>query len=170
MSRARVDPYGELLLLLAAPSVLPGVSSVVGTLAGLAAVALGLQLAWGRGEPWMPNRLRERLGHSRLALRMRMWIQRRLRPLAGWRVPPYPRALAGCTAAWSGFLLSLPLAVVPFANVIPGLAIGMVGAGLMARRPLFGWIGTLLSGAFTLVLLALGGTVLAALQRWWPAR
>jgi hypothetical protein len=168
MNRTRVDPYGELLLLLAAPAVLPGVGSVIGTLAGLAAMGLGAQLAWGRTEPWLPRGLRERLGHSRLALRLRMWIQRRLRPLAGWRVPPYPRALAGVTAAWSGFLLSLPLAVVPFANLIPGLAIGMVGASLMARRPLFGWIGTLLSAGFTGVLLALGGTVLAALRRLLP--
>jgi hypothetical protein len=58
--------------------------------------------------------------------------------------------------------------VVPFANVIPGLAIGMVGACLMARRPLFGWSATLLSAAFTAGLLALGGTVLAALRRLLP--
>lgn len=168
MSRARVDPYGELLLILAAPSVLPVVGSVVGVLAGLAAVVLGLQLAGGRSEPWLPPGLRGRLGQGRLGLRLRMWIQRRLRPLSGLPVPGYPRPLAGLTAAWSGLVLALPLPMVPFANVIPALAMGLVGASLMARKPLFGWAGTVLAGAYTGFLAVLGRTVLAALGRLLP--
>lgn len=160
-----MDPYGELLLLLAAPSVIPLVGSVVGPLAGVAAVLLGVQLALGRSEPWMPRRWRGKLGRSPAALRLRMWIQRRLRPFAGIPVPAFPRALAGFTAAWSGLLLALPLPVIPFANVLPAMALGLAGASLMARKPLFGWAGLVLSLVFTGMVAALGGAVLATLRR-----
>jgi hypothetical protein len=160
-----VDPYGELLLIIAAPSVLPLLGAMVGPFAGVAAMFIGLQLALGRSEPWLPRRLRNRMTQGRLAIRLGIWIQRRLRPFSRFPVPRYPRILAGSTAAWSGLLLALPLPVIPFANVVPALALGLVGAGLMARKDLFGWIGTALSGGFTLLVLSFAGAVVAALRR-----
>lgn len=153
--------YGSLLILTAAPAVIPGLGSVAAPLSGFAAVLLGCQLAMGRPEPWLPERWRERLqGVSTL----RRAEDRVLALAARWNltaVPPMPRRVAGLAAAWAGFLLLLPLAVIPFSNTLPALALAALGAGLQGARALMGWLGLALLGTFTAALAGLVATIFA---------
>lgn len=148
--------YGTLVLVLAASSLLPGVGAIAAPLSGAASLALGLQLAAGRRIPWVPERVRGWLSSSTFGPRLSLWIQNHLRPLFGLPTPRFPGILAGLTVAWTGLLLVLPLALIPFSDLIPALALGLVGAGLAARRSLFGWLGMATSGGFTALLIILG--------------
>lgn len=152
--------YRALLLLAAAPAVLPGVGMLAAPFSGAAAIMLGCQLALGRSHPWLPARWRARLAHSTLLPRMetkvqafeQAWIPRGGRPI--------PRWLLGLSAAWSGFLLFLPLGLIPFSNTLPALAIAALGAAHEGPRAWMGWLGVGLSTSFTMVL---GGLALSLL-------
>jgi hypothetical protein len=150
------DAYGTLLLVLAAPTLLPGLGFLTAPLAGLAGLAVGVQLAVGRRAPWMPSRARAWMDDASLGPRLSLWLQDRLRPLQGLRLPRLPRVLAGLAVCWSSLLLVLPLVFVPFGNAIPALALALLGVGLAVRRSLFGWLGTALSGGYTAFLALLG--------------
>lgn len=158
------ESYGTLLLLLAAPSLLPGVGAVAAPLSGAACLALGFQLAAGRRIPWVPDRLQGWMSSSALGPRLSLWIQEHFRPLLGLPTPRFPLVLAGLTVAWTGLLLVLPLMFVPFSNMIPALALGLVGAGLAARRSLISWLGMALSGGYTALLIILGEALILAAQ------
>lgn len=157
-------PYGAILVLLAAMSVVPGVGTVTGPLVGLASLLLGIQLALGRPEPWLPAWMGRRVASDELGRRFSTWLQDRVRPLLRFTLPRFPGLLAGLTVAWSSFLLILPLAFVPLANTIPSLSVGLVGAGLLAGRSLLGWLGLLVAGGYTLALAFLGEALFLASQ------
>lgn len=156
--------YGTILVLLAATAVVPGVGMVTGPLVGLAGLFLGVQLALGRPTPWVPAWLQQRMVSSDLGPRFSTWIQDRCRLLLHLRPPQIPALLAGLTVAWSSLLLLLPLAFIPFSNTIPSLAVGLVGAGLLAQRSLLGWLGLALAGGYTVILACLGEALFLAAQ------
>lgn len=160
------DSYGTLLLVLAAPALLPGVSLVMAPLAGLASLVLGLQLVVGKRVPWMPERVRSWMAASPMGPRLSLWIQERARPLLRLPAPSFPRLLAGLTVAWSSLLLVLPLVFVPFGNVVPALSLGLVGAGLVVRKSLLSWMGMALSGGYTTLLIVLGEALLIVVQEF----
>lgn len=164
------ESYGALLLMLAAPSVLPGIGAVAAPLAGAASLALGLQLALGRRVPWMPDGLRTWMSTSTLGPRLSLWIQARVPAFLRAPMPRFPALLAGLTVAWSSLLLLLPLAFVPFANAVPALSLGLIGLGLASHRSHFGWMGMALSGGWTALLAAFGEALLpVALKLLSPA-
>ncbi len=158
------DSYGSLLLMLAAPALLPGIGMVAAPLAGLAGIAIGVQLAMGRRVPWMPDGVRTRIVSSALGPRLSLWIQARCQPLLSLPSPRFPMLFAGLTVAWSSLILLLPLAFVPFSNTIPALSLGLMGAGLMVRKSLFSWLGMALSGGYTALLIILGETLILVTQ------
>jgi hypothetical protein len=169
MSRAAVrtragQAYGTILILLAATAIVPGVGMVTSPLAGLACLFLGAQLALGRPTPWMPTWLRTRVASSDLGARFTRWIQDWCRPILHLSPPRFPILLAGLTVAWSSLLLILPLALIPFSNMIPSLSVGLVGASLVAQRSLLGWLGMVLAGGYTVILALLGEALLLATQ------
>jgi hypothetical protein len=96
--------------------------------------------------------------------RLSVWIHRRFKPILHLTPPRFPHFLAGATVAWSSLLLLLPLIFIPFSNVIPSLAVGLVGAGLVAQKSILGWLGLALSGGFTLALVLLGEALLLGIQ------
>ncbi len=104
------------------------------------------------------------MSSSTLGPRLSLWIQNHLRPLLGLSAPRVPVILAGLAVAWTGLLLALPLAFIPFSNMIPALALGLVGAGLAARRSLFSWLGMALSGGYTALLIILGEALILIAQ------
>ena len=157
-------PYGTVLVLLAAMSVVPGIGTVTGPLVGLASLILGIQLALGRPEPWLPAWLRRRVTYADHGSRLAHWLQDRCRPLLHLALPRFPGLLAGLTVAWSSLLLILPLVFIPLGNTIPSLSVGLVGAGLLVGRSLFGWLGLLLAGSYTLALAFLGEALFLATQ------
>ncbi|MBI4912409.1 MAG: exopolysaccharide biosynthesis protein [Acidobacteria bacterium] len=156
------DAYGALLVMIAAPALVPGLGALAAPFAGLAGLALGAQLAIGRRIPWVPSRVRAWVTTAPMGPRMSLWIQKRLQPFLRLPSPGFPRVLAGLTVAWSSLLLVLPLAFVPFSNMAPALALGLVGLGLAARKSLFGWLGAALSGGYTALLILVGEAVLLA--------
>ncbi len=158
------DAYGALLLVLAAPALVPGLGVLAAPLSGLAGILLGAQLVLGRRTPWVPARVRAWMAAVPLGPRLSLWLQERLRPLLRLPAPGLPRVLAGLTVAWSSLLLVLPLAFVPFGNVVPALALGLVGAGLAVRKSLLSWLGMALSGGYTALLIVLGEALLLAAQ------
>ena len=158
------DSYGALLLMLAAPTLVPGVGMIMAPLVGLVGLALGVQLAVGRPAPWMPDRTRVWVTSSALGPRLSLWIQERFRPWLRLPSPRFPKILAGLTVAWSSLLLLLPLAFIPFSNIIPALSLGLVGVGLVVRKSLFSWLGMVLSGGFTALLILLGEALILAAQ------
>jgi hypothetical protein len=153
------DAYGTLLLVLAVPTLLPGLGLLTAPLAGLAGLGVGVQLTLGRRAPWMPSRARAWMDDASLGPRLSLWLQARFQPLQGLRLPRLPRVLAGLAVSWSSLLLVLPLALVPFGHTIPALALGLLGVGLAVRRSLFGWLGAALSGGYTAFLALLGEAV-----------
>lgn len=156
--------YGTLLVLLAAMSAVPGLGMVTGPLMGLAGLLLGVQLALGRPAPWLPGWLGKQMAASDLGSRFSAWILNRCGPIRHLAPPRFPTLLAGFTVAWSSLILILPLAFIPFSNTIPSLSVGLVGAGLLAHRSLLGWLGLILSGGYTLVLVLLWETLLLLVQ------
>ena len=156
--------YGTILLLLSASSVLPGVGMVTAPFVGLASLLLGIQLTTGRSTPWLPAWLRSRIEASDLGPRFGHWLHQRCRPLLQMALPSFPLPLAGLTVAWSSLILILPLAIIPFSNTIPSLSVGLIGAGLLTGRSLFGWLGMALSGGYTVALVLLAEVLILALQ------
>lgn len=158
------DTYGAVLLLLSATAVAPGIGMVTAPFAGMASLLLGLQLTTGRPTPWLPVWLRTRLAASNLGPRFGRWIHARCRPLLLVALPRFPHVLAGLTVAWSSLILLLPLALIPFSNMVPALSVGLIGAGLLTGRSLFGWLGLALSGGYTLTLMLLTEMLILAVQ------
>ena len=158
------NAYGATLLLLAATSAIPGVGMVTGPLAGTASLVLGIQLAWGRQQPWMPLWLKTRMASSAVGPRLSLWIHEHCKSMLHLTPPRFPLFLAGMTVAWSSLLLVLPLIFIPFSNVIPSLAVGLVGAGLVAQKSILGWLGLVLSGGFTLALVLVGEALILSIQ------
>jgi hypothetical protein len=123
------------LLLLTPLGGLPGVPTAVGLLLVLVAV----QQLFGRAYPWFPRQLRERgVDHARLqsALeRARPWARRIDRFLK-----PRVTALASAPMSHANIILVIllgalmpPLELIPFAVVVPALAVLLLGLGITAR-------------------------------------
>ena len=161
------NTYGAILLILAATSIVPGIGVVTGPFAGVASFLLGVQLIAGRHVPWMPTWLQTRMASVDVGPRLSQWIQEHCKQILHLTPPRFPLFLAGLTVSWSSLLLILPLAFVPFSNTIPSLSIGLVGAGLVTRKSLLGWLGIAVSGGYTLALAILGEALLLAAQAFF---
>lgn len=139
---------GTLLLLLAMPCLLPvpGVGTVLG--AGMAALAVAM---WrGQGEPCLPQRV------ANLEL-PRLWAQRVLQGLAcayetaGRHAKARLSHLAGPTwrsavAVAVGLMAIIVVLPVPFGNLLPALALMLIGLGLIFRDGIAVILGLLMSG------------------------
>ncbi len=154
---------GALLMLLAAPCVLPvpGVGSVL----GLGIAALAWTMWCGRDTHDLP----ERVGKLTMP---RLWARRVLALLArvhvlstGMARPRWDQLLASgsrtwipLVVAWLAFLIILPI---PFGNVLPAVALMLLGVGIAARDGLFVAASAATAGvatAFPIVLLAAGAS------------
>lgn len=155
--------FGPLLMVLAVPAGLPGLGSLAAPAVGFAAMALGIQVAAGRATPWIPERARRWLTPGPALRPLARKVLRSLRRARRIPMPPLPSWLVGAAVAWTGFLLLLPLAIVPLSNTLPALALGLLGGGLTPSRSALGWLGLGLSGAFTAFLALLADLILAAL-------
>jgi hypothetical protein len=146
--------YGPLLLLIGLFSISP--ATIVPGMTWLAAslaLILSLQMAVGARYPWLPRALLD-AKMTRASVRaaseaLRPWAQRidgvlrpRLTALAD--VPFVNIAGAFCATA---ALATYPLGLVPMAPVAPGVAIALVGLGLMIRDGLLLLFGAAVVGA-----------------------
>lgn len=153
--------FGISFLLFGLPNCIPmppGIPVICGIVLGL----IGLQMAIGRQELWLPDWLARRT-FSRAVLdtivsRSRPYIEKferlsrpRLEQFAG----PLARRLVGATVVLLGFILLLPI---PFlGNLPPGFAVCIFGLGLVERDG-----GVILAGFFATVL----GLMITAAMSW----
>lgn len=159
--------HGTLLLLLAAPCVLPVPG--VGTVLGLGIVALAWAMWCGRAGDALPDRV------ARLTL-PRLWARRVLAFLARvhgaaarWARPRMSgvaragrRTWIPLLVAWMAFLIILPI---PFGNILPALSLILLGVGLSFRDGLLMLASTVaaaLATALPLAMLAGAQTAVAS--------
>ena len=142
------EAHGTLLLLLGMPCLLPvpGVGTVLGV--GMAALAVAM---WrGQGEPCLPQRV------ANLEL-PRHWARRVLEGLAsayetaGHHAKARLSHLAGPTwrsavAVAVGLMAIIVVLPVPFGNLLPALALMLIGLGLVFRDGIAVILGLLMSG------------------------
>lgn len=157
--------HGSLLLLLAVPCLLPVPGA--GTVVGMGIVALAVALWRTPGMLTLPGRV----AGFRLSPR---WAGRVLRLLAGTyalagRVARqrlshlatgHPRLLLAALVAVMAVIIVLPI---PFGNVLPALALMLLGIGLLFHdglAVLLGWLFSVLALGFTAAL-CLGAWALA---------
>lgn len=153
--------FGILFLIFGIPNCIPmppGIPVICGIVLGL----IGLQMALGRQELWLPERIaRQTFSRSMLdsiVTRSRPYIERferfsrpRLEQFAG----PLARRIVGATVVLLGFILLLPI---PFlGNLPPGFAVCIFGLGLVERDG-----GVILAGFFATVL----GLLITAAMSW----
>jgi hypothetical protein len=136
MARAHgPEAYGTLLLLLAMPCVLPVPG--VGSILGLGMAALAFDMWRGRGAPCLPRRVAELELSGDWARRVLeglasayalagRYASERLSHVLG----PGWRSLIALATAVMAFIIVLPI---PFGNVLPALALVLIGLGLVFR-------------------------------------
>jgi hypothetical protein len=128
--------FGLMLFALAIPVCIPllyGIPQIV----SLPMLAIAIQMAIGRAEPWMPRRFRERmLGKGSLeqmaagAGKYFGWIERLARPRLLLLSGPTAERLVG--AVFVVFIASI-LIPFPATNTLPGIGIAMASIGLITR-------------------------------------
>jgi len=128
--------FGLLLFALAIPVCIPllyGIPQIV----SLPMIAIAVQMAMGRPEPWMPQRLGERRlakgGLEQMAEGARNWfgwIETLARPRLLLLSGPTAERLVG--AFFVVFILSI-LVPLPATNTLPGIGIAIASIGVITR-------------------------------------
>jgi hypothetical protein len=155
------EAQGTVLLLLAMPCLLPVPG--VGTVLGLGMAALAVAMWRGHGAPCLPQRV------ASLEL-PRHWAQRVLVGLASVYALAgrYARArlshlaMSGrrsATALAVGLMAAIVVLPIPFGNLLPAVALVLIGLGLVFRDGLAVILGLLMSGV---ALVATTGLLLVA--------
>ena len=155
------EAHGTLLLLMAMPCLLPVPG--VGTVLGLGMAALAVAMWRGHCAPCLPQRVAE------LEL-PRHWAQRVLVGLAsayamaGRHARARLSHLAICgrrsaTALAVGLMAAIVVMPIPFGNLLPALALMLIGLGLVFRDGVAVVLGLLMAG---LALVATTGLMLMA--------
>jgi len=148
---AQEQTFGLLIMLLALPSLIPGLNIGAAPVGGLFMVWIGLQMAAGSPSPRIPSRFRKQSIHKGR-------VKEALAKLEGYldrlgRRTRIRRTLnqrwMGLVVAWTAFLLAVPVPL-PFGNQLPAATLVLLGAAMVEERPSWGWLG---AGA------ALGNTI-----------
>ena len=151
LEAAGEQTYGLLVLLLSLPNLIPGLNVGLAPVGGIGLVALGVQLAWGKAQPWVPRRIKAQpihKGRIKDALAKFETQLSRFRWQGSQRRHLSPRWM-GAIIAWTGFLLALPVPL-PFGNQLPAATLCLLGAALLEERLAWAWIGAAASLGNTL--------------------
>lgn len=139
--------YGPLIVLFAAPNMLPVALPGISAVLGAPLMLLTAQLMIGRRRPWLPEILRRRsLARTsfrglvgRLVPRL-VRLERMIRPRLLAFTGPSGKRLIGALGLLLAAIMFLPI---PFGNALPGLALVLMAAGLLGRdglAVLAGWV------------------------------
>jgi hypothetical protein len=155
LRRTGIEAIGPAIFLLAVLSMIPYASMLTG--AGLVMMGLGMLLG-SRGlriPGWLLRwRMRGRHIHASLGSVDRVLrLFGRGRPGEGWVVGD---RLIGGLVAWSGFVLALPMPLIPFNNFLPAIGLALLGLAAMERRPALVGAGALFSLGGTLYFVLVG--------------
>lgn len=148
--------FGLLLFALSLPVCIPllyGIPQIV----ALPMMAIALQMAIGRPEPWMPRRLGERVLSKESLQQMAAgadkyfgWIERIARPQLLLFSGPTAERLVG--AIFILFIASI-LIPLPATNTVPGIGIAIASIGLITRDGLLVIAGLTIGTAWILLLI-----------------
>lgn len=143
VDQAEEQTFGLLILLIALPSLIPGLNLGTAPVGGLFIIWIGFQMAAGRANPQIPNRLRDQRIHKgkvKDALAKLEGYLDRINQESRVRRPLNQRWM-GFVTGLTGFLLALPVPL-PFGNQLPAVILVLLGAALLEERPSWGWLGT----------------------------
>jgi hypothetical protein len=154
LKRLEGQAFGLLLLVLALPNCIPNIPGL-STIFGVMMVAPAVQLILGRGDLWLPARVR-RWSISRHALQMAIngslpilkRIERYVAPRWAFLVKPPFTQFLGLQTLFLAFVLILPI---PLGNWMPGVTVAATALALLQRDGRL----VLLSVPLTLVSVAL---------------
>jgi hypothetical protein len=128
---------------------------------GLPLLAITAQLMLGRSTLWLPGvigRKRVQLDASRAFLHRAAdrlaWVEQYVKPRHGWFCTPRADRLIGVACFVLAILLFLPI---PFASIVPALALSLFALGLVKRDGIF------IAGGWLIVILALVTTQLVTM-------
>lgn len=159
MDRLDRSAFGALLIVLAMPVSIPflyGVPQIV----SVPMIALAGQMVIGRKEPWLPAKLAQRRlsksGLSQIATGGRKWfgwVERLARPRLQFLASKPAERIIGLLLCVFCASILLPL---PLTNTVPGIAVAIVGFGLLARDGLVIIPGLLLGAGWVTGLVIFG--------------
>lgn len=136
--------FGFLLVILAIPPAVPGTSGVA-TPFGILIALLCLQMVFGRDEPWLPKWvLSKKIGKSMRAMlnataNLLKKLERFLHPRFSWLYHQVPfRWFVAPILVISGLAIAIPLPVI---NSVAGIAVLLIGLGMLEEDGLFGFGG-----------------------------
>jgi hypothetical protein len=160
--------FGMLLLLSIPTAFIPGVAGVV---SGPLVILVGVQLLFGRNEPWLPDFLGRRgpHRHAMASFRNRLgpWlarIERVVKPrLQVLLDHPIASAFTGINLILLGLLLSLPI---PFTNILFALLLMVFALALLERDGRLLAVAWASSVAAIAVFGVLSGSLASAATRW----
>lgn len=136
LKRLEGQAFGLLLLVLALPNCIPNIPGL-STIFGVMMVAPAVQLILGRGDLWLPSRVR-RWQISRHALQMAIngslpilkRIERYVAPRWTFLVRPPFTQLLGLQTLFLAIVLILPI---PLGNWMPGVTVAATALALLQR-------------------------------------
>ncbi|HVL02378.1 MAG TPA: exopolysaccharide biosynthesis protein [Dongiaceae bacterium] len=145
---------GALLFVFAFPNVLPAPPGLSGVL-GAPLIFLAAQLTIG-SKPWLPELITQRSmarqDFQALFQRMAPWLERAeklLRPRVTVMTLPPMEYLIGLVCLLMACVLILPI---PLGNILPALAISLMGLGIMTRDGIWTLLGLVVAvGASVIV-------------------
>lgn len=137
--------YAFVNLLLALPFLQPISLGPLATIGGLNFALLGWQLLRGQQTPWLPRRVRDLHLPERawtvllgLCLRVLRFCHRFTKPRArSWVSGRRGEWVGGLLVILAGLLMAVPLAGIPFNNLLPALVIVFVAVGELEQD---GWM------------------------------
>lgn len=138
LDEAGEQVWGLTVLILAMLTFIPGVANVI----SLATLLVGLGLMRKAAHPWLPQKLHRMELHRGRIKEILAKVESRLKWLAsGDRVRRIPsQRFLGFLVAWSAFIALLPIPL-PFANMLPAVALILYGVALLEEWPTLAWYG-----------------------------
>lgn len=159
--------YGPLLLAVGLFAISPAtIVPLMTSFTSVVILAIALQMAAALNRPWLPKSMLD-IEVPRQAM---LSFFEKLRPAADWldgvwlrprltflSKPPFVSLVALCVAGAA--LITIPLSLVPFAPLAPGIAIVLFGLGMTARDGLWLGLGVLFTAGSAALWLKLIGLI-----------
>jgi len=151
--------FGALIIVLALPVSIPflyGIPQIV----SVPMIALAAQMAMGRSEPWLPQKMAQRM-MSKSALEQISngarkwfgWAERLARPRLQFLASKPAERIIGLFLMIFCASIMVPL---PLTNTVPGIAVAIIGFGLLAKDGLLIIPGLILGAGWVAGLLLFG--------------
>lgn len=168
LERTGEQGFGILSGLLTLPMLIPVPIPLAGfsTLMGAGTILMGLQLALGAKQPWLPHRLAQLEMSPKLSQGLLKNIERVLYPVEKFSQMRLVRVshnrnirrLVGLCMAWNATLMALPLPI-PLTNLLPAYTIEALVIGLLEDDGLLMLIGLGMTALTTVFFVSITGAM-----------